>query len=419
MTRPPLLPATSPLRKLRQRSHFAKAQLTVLMPVNGYHVQRECGRALEALGHRVVRVQLGTRGNVGEPNESLDLLLQATLAHAPDFLLSVNLIGFDYVGWFGEVIDAIGLPTALWCVDAPFFIGQGWVPLPTELCSFFSWDKSFLPELRRRGFSSVVHLPLATDPEIFKPLPQVSLSRQLPLTFVGHSLSALEKKWRGRLSETERMSAEAKVSELLGDRMALLRYAAAIGPPISRDAQKLAYANFLASRHYRQKLLSVFPQRDLHLFGDEEGWHALLPKAHAHGSVEYGEGLRDVFCHSEINFNATNLQMPRTVNQRVFDVPASGAFLLTDEQDELKDYFEPNVEMAVYRSAEEARALYLRFRRDPKSRARMVGLARKRILAEHTYVHRVAVLVESMRARFAQAPAKEPRQRAQTVRPAT
>ena len=46
--------------------------------------------------------------------------------------------------------------------------------------------------------------------------------------------------------------------------------------------------------------------------------------------LNYYKDLPLLYNACKINFNATSLQMKEAVNQRVFDVPACGAFLLTD-----------------------------------------------------------------------------------------
>ena len=50
-----------------------------------------------------------------------------------------------------------------------------------------------------------------------------------------------------------------------------------------------------------------------------------------------------------VNFNATSIQMGKAVNQRVFDVPACGAFLLTDHQESVEGLFEVGKEVVTYK----------------------------------------------------------------------
>ena len=90
------------------------------------------------------------------------------------------------------------------------------------------------------------------------------------------------------------------------------------------------------------------------------------------------------------------------MNQRVFDVPACGAFLLTDARAQLAELFEPGREVAVYQEPGEIPGLVRHYLAHPGERERIAQAGRARLLAEHTYVRRMGQLVEAMRALFGQ-----------------
>jgi len=94
--------------------------------------------------------------------------------------------------------------------------------------------------------------------------------------------------------------------------------------------------------------------------------------------------------------------MPNTVNQRVFDCPAAGGFLLTDAQPALRELFDADTEIACYASLDEAREMLRYFRARPAERRAITARARERILNEHTYEHRLHVIADWMRERFAE-----------------
>ena len=85
----------------------------------------------------------------------------------------------------------------------------------------------------------------------------------------------------------------------------------------------------------------------------------------------------------------------------VFDCPAAGGFLLTDAQSALWNLFDVEHEVVVYRSLDEAVELLRYYRAHPEARRPLIEKARKRILGEHTYRHRLERLAEIMRNRFA------------------
>ena len=89
--------------------------------------------------------------------------------------------------------------------------------------------------------------------------------------------------------------------------------------------------------------------------------------------------------------------MKGAVNQRVFDVPVCGGFLLTDHRRQMEDLFEPGREIVCYREPGEIQDLVRHYLARDDARRAVTEAARKRILAEHTYDLRLASLVRTMR----------------------
>ncbi len=76
---------------------------------------------------------------------------------------------------------------------------------------------------------------------------------------------------------------------------------------------------------------------------------------------------------------------------RTFEAGGVGALQLIDRPD-VSDYFEPDTEVAVFRTLEECAELSLRCFVDPQWADRLRDAARARTLAEHTFDHRVKAL---------------------------
>lgn len=81
------------------------------------------------------------------------------------------------------------------------------------------------------------------------------------------------------------------------------------------------------------------------------------------------------------------------LNQRSFEPLACGAVVLNDDLVDVPLCFEPGREILVYRNAEELNALAARLRREPTFAVKIAEAGRRRVLAEHTYVHRVKTIV--------------------------
>lgn len=383
------------LRSRLDYRRFAAERSRVLLIEARYHLVSELRRALSALGHEVFGVPV-----VEDAGQMVRGVLAGLAQHRPDFLLTINHLGFDEGGLLGALLDALEIPVAAWYVDSPLFVLRG-RPIPAPSMSIvFTWERTLVPVLARS--CEARHLPLATDPDLFT---EGSRPTRAAISFVGDSGTSAQEKWSGRLAEDD----EPTVKRL--ERVLLAR---SPGPfaddsvrTCPRAADRLAAATAKANTDLRIRFLRPFVSESLQIHGDA-GWSNLLPEAPLRPGPAYGTQLAEVYGTTDVNLNVTSLQMPTAVNQRVFDVPAAGGFLLTDEQSDLWELFDED-EMATWSSFEEAvdRArFYLRY---PERRRELVGRARRRVLAEHTYQHRAASLVEAMTAQFG--PARVPAQR--------
>ncbi len=83
------------------------------------------------------------------------------------------------------------------------------------------------------------------------------------------------------------------------------------------------------------------------------------------------------------------------VNPRTFEVPACGAFQLVDNVPCLSDFFVPEEDLATFRSEEELLEKALYYLERPGQRAAMAEKARQKVLANHTYYHRMEKLLDT------------------------
>lgn len=377
---------------------FAREHQRVVVIDSGYHLQRECALSLRQLGHTVRIVPMRT----DQPFASiLQALLQALVAFKPDFVLSVNHLGFDRDGAMAALFEDIQMPLAVWYVDSPFFVlRSSRLPAPA-VSTFFVWDEAYRAALMQAGALDVHYLPLAADSRMLKPcLPQTSPN--LPCLFVGDSMQHAIHKWQARLELRARTSSERLSRALLVDRAALVQMMSSTNT--CRDARWdiLALATFRATGTYRKQVLQALDMHTLHIAGDA-GWRDLLPNARLEPAVAYGPDLAACFAHTEININATSLQMPTAVNQRVFDVPAAGGFLITDVQADVHRHIELPQDPVLFTSPAHARELVDFYSKRPQLRQRIAADIHSQVIARHTYVHRLRLLITLMQRRHASA----------------
>lgn len=99
----------------------------------------------------------------------------------------------------------------------------------------------------------------------------------------------------------------------------------------------------------------------------------------------FGHAMYSILAHSGITVN-THIDSTgaSAANMRLFEATGMGTCLVTDWKDNLADYFEPDQEVIVYRTSEEAveKIRYLLSHDDERSRIAQAG--RKKTLTKHT-----------------------------------
>jgi hypothetical protein len=114
----------------------------------------------------------------------------------------------------------------------------------------------------------------------------------------------------------------------------------------------------------------------------------------------WGEALLRVYNTSKIVLNITNWDPARypALNQRVFDVPATGAFLLTDYSPELEQYYRIGEEVVCYSDVEELKDKARYFLANDAQRTAIAGKGYKRALTLPTISDRMREVITQVEA---------------------
>jgi len=377
-----------------------RGEKKILALYGAYFCESECIRGFRSSGHRVAT--LDYRNGSGDlPDRFQEALLQ----EKPDMVFSVNSLGLDRRGIMAEILAGLGIPLALWFVDSPEFILYGDALPPREISRIFVWDRAHLPRVEKLGYRAS-HLPLAAD-EALAAAAVPSERYQASVSFVGNSLASGFLSRLGlmfpRTDQTMGLAEQAMETLLLerpGGRHAaldaLLDGVDFLPPGSDERLFFRAYVLHGGTTLYRINLLRRILPLGPRFFGDPQGWQKLFgPDISVHPDVNYYSETPSVYASSEINFNATSLQMPSAVNQRVFDVPLCGGFLLTDRQDDLFALFDQG-EIATYQGVDDVADVARFYLGRPDLRGSISRKARERVLREHTYRHRMGRVVEEV-----------------------
>lgn len=244
-----------------------------------------------------------------------------------------------------ELKAAAGNPPMItWWLDNPFRF-----PIRDCLVSFdcfYVFDRSYIPELRAGGAKAVEFLPCACDETVYRPL-AISPAQQRRLQ-----------------------------SEVI--------FVAWYGPG-------------------RDRMVHALQEFDLKIWG--RGWNSREARTSLNGArrrvaaperyVPDRMAAR-LYNAARIGLNVHNEQTRQAgLNARAFELLSCGTFELTDHVPGMEELLEPGREVATYRSEEEAREKTAYYLRQPEEARRMAEQGRRRVLGEHTYLHRIKALLKS------------------------
>jgi spore maturation protein CgeB len=397
----PRLNITEGMRRFLDYPKFSGATRVLIMDTGYFFDKSWCGAA-ESLGWETASVPSTIAGSVSR--DDIGSLFRALGEFKPDFVLTSNYAGMDNGGIFAHFFDDAKIPYVSWFTDTPRMILFDRTMFVSEYAVAATWEKAYTTHLKGFGFSHVHYMPLATDPDIFDRSPETVFERNL--AFVGNSMlvqlaEALEK--HEGLPEVV-ASVEAAFNEGRVDRDSYNKgVAAIIGEGLydsldetqQRNVELLL--NYEATSKQRLDLVNHLIPFGIEARGDAS-WRRVLDNYES--NLGYFDDLAPFYRSTAINVNNTSLQMRDAVNQRVFDCPAAGGFLITDDQPDLHELFDVEKEMVTYTSLPELSDKINHYLARPEARSAIVERARARVLSEHTHRHRLQALENYLKPRF-------------------
>lgn len=392
---------------------FSGTAPRLLLITSQYFLMGEIVTACERLGYPYHLLTLSD-DEVGH-TEFVERLLKAVLEFKPDFAFTINHLGVDREGVLTDLLEKLQLPLASWFVDNPHLILYLYNRLISPWTAIFTWDTDNIASLQSMGFEHVRYLPLGTDPVRFAKPASVPAHHPLKrdISFVGNSMvyKVAHRMRAGRfpkplLTTYRQVARDFAAHEERSVRQFLQHHHPALFTHFSEldtPERQLSYETMItweATRQYRARCVEqTLPFSPL-IVGDK-GWRQTFRSAQhpwdLHPEIGYYDELPHFYPLSTINFNCTSKQMKGAVNQRVFDVPATGSFVLTDWREQMDELFVPGKEVICYHEPEEAPDLIRFYLHNEQARHTVISAARKRILAEHSYEQRVTDLAAAMR----------------------
>jgi hypothetical protein len=312
-----------------------------------------------------------------------------------------------------NIQEALQIPWIIWFVDDPE--GYGF----PECCDpartmVFCWDREITNQISLRdSWKGIppIHLPLASDPELF--YPQES---GRPLLFPGgvfvgstahpnpmldkaiqnspgffNDISNLWEVWRGDLGHFAQRLAWDYLEKRTGKEMETLCH-----DPLARLwVHAVVYALGIRKR---RELVSRIIGEGGGVYGNR-GWHEITGDLYR-GEVAYGDDLRRLYNGAGLVLDIRQPQARTGLTQRIFDAGACGRPVLAEFSPEIESLFDCEKEILTFHTLEEAQETKEIMIRDPRKAARIGGRARDKVLALHTYRHRAGQILKALQRFF-------------------
>jgi spore maturation protein CgeB len=151
----------------------------------------------------------------------------------------------------------------------------------------------------------------------------------------------------------------------------------------------------------RRTVFSDLLDYDLKIWGTEWDLDSRLGgRVQARGRRVSTEETALIFNAAKINLNLHSSVFVNGIdreggfiNPRTFEIASCGAFQLVDRRHPLGEHFDLQKEMAVFDHINELKEKINFFLNHPEKRNELADRARERVLAEHTYRHRMETML--------------------------
>jgi spore maturation protein CgeB len=110
----------------------------------------------------------------------------------------------------------------------------------------------------------------------------------------------------------------------------------------------------------------------------------------------YGRKKTMIYSASRFSFHLRGPHMLNGENFRVYEVAACGGVPLARAAPDLLRSFEPGSEVLLFKTSDDLCSTVEHYLRQPELLSSIATAARNRVLSEHTYDHRAAVILDHL-----------------------
>ena len=350
--------------------------------------------------------------------ESKDLTMErfnaACEAHHPQWLFSINFS--PEIAYLSSIRS---LPYVSWTID----------PLPQNrlelvdgtnnaLCLAFAHDQQTVDHLADQGIHTS-YLLLAAPANRRSPIGDAArlTPYRCDVSFVGSSmidemftldrwlavrgsdaLSAAALDWTHRFLQLVVHDAKFFGLNMVGGVNALPDFLRNICVTAAERDELISLLDGVLSALYRQRGIGIISRfsGSSTVWGDP-GWTDIHPDYR--GGADHGDELTLIYCASGINLDIPRLYQRQTITMRIFDILASGGFVLAERSAVLEAAFEEDRHLAYYDTQDTLNDVIARWMNAPLARETIAKAGRQEVLEKHQIKHRIETILSSVQER--------------------
>lgn len=293
-------------------------------------------------------------------------------SHLRSFLLEDNydaVFSFNFIPLIADVCHEMSIPYIVWTYDAGWeFRRLDALFYPTNY--LFHFDRRACRDYKEAGYSHISHMPLAVNCrrlDAMSSSPEQLASYSSQVAFVG----SLYEKYTNTLPAIfQSMPPDSRTSflqyvcresqsynqhqlwDVITTETAQKLYPQFPASPAVVRLQLLAACAAMIAGRQRESILNDIANKfPLELYTTSPD--GIIKNANYRWRAAYYSQMPLIFRHAVCNLNLTIPSIQTGLPLRILDILGAGGFLLTNEQEELHDYFTVGKDLDTFHSPEE------------------------------------------------------------------
>ncbi len=279
------------------------------------------------------------------------------------------VFSFNFIPVIADVCYELDVPYIVWNYDA------GWEFNRTDALFYptnhiFHFDKKACEVYKQMGYSNIVHMPLATNCKRLDAMPVTDMIRQQytsKITFLGSLYEQFAKNTPDFFSTLHPDDSSDILQYIEQESMNYCHHSlwdhftpsvvmqissrSSMTQPLDPLTLITASASMIAGRQRSVLLNQIAKQFPLTLYSNSDAM--LVPDADYRWRAMYYSQMPYIFRYATINLNLTIPSIQTGMPLRILDILGAGGFLLTNEQEELSDYFKTGTDLETFHNLEE------------------------------------------------------------------